>query len=114
VNFKYSCDRELTIDWHLHWYGFDELHIQGGPKVTSLVARSSRDRCAQHLLRIRECYARIRRESGAYVTQLMFAYDVRHVARVHHTNVARTCRARSAQQVMLLVDPSVVGEEVPP
>jgi hypothetical protein len=24
-----------------------------------------------------------------------FAYDVRHVAHVHHTNVARTCRART-------------------
>jgi hypothetical protein len=32
---------------------------------------------------------------------------VRHVARVHHVNVARTCRARSAQQGMLLLDPSV-------
>jgi hypothetical protein len=36
--------------------------------------------------------ARIRRESGAYVTQMLrtkFANDVRHVARVHHANVAR-------------------------
>jgi hypothetical protein len=47
------------------------------------------------------------RESGEYVTQILrakFAYDVRHVARVHHANVARTCLA---QQVMLLLDPSV-------
>jgi hypothetical protein len=29
----------------------------------------------------------------------------RHVARVHHANVARTCRAMSAQQGMLLLDP---------
>jgi hypothetical protein len=50
----------------------------------------------------------IRRESGAYVTQMLranFAYDVRHVSRVHHANAARTCSARSAQQWMLLVDP---------
>jgi hypothetical protein len=35
---------------------------------------------------------RIRLESGAYVTQMLRAkleYDVRHVARVHHANVAR-------------------------
>jgi hypothetical protein len=30
-----------------------------------------------------------------------FAYDVRHVARLHHANVARICRAMSAQQGML-------------
>jgi hypothetical protein len=35
-----------------------------------------------------------------------FAYDVRHVVRVHHANVVRTCRARSAQQAVLLLDPS--------
>jgi hypothetical protein len=37
----------------------------------------------------------------AYVTQMLrakFAYDERHVARVHHANVARTFHARSAQQ----------------
>jgi hypothetical protein len=32
---------------------------------------------------------------------------VLHEARVHHANVARTCRASSAQQGMLLLDPSV-------
>jgi hypothetical protein len=30
-----------------------------------------------------------------------FAYDVRHVARVHHANVARTCRARD------VLDPTI-------
>jgi hypothetical protein len=50
----------------------------------------------------------VTRASGvnlAHVTQMLrakFAYDVRHVARVHHANVAGTCRARSAQQGMLL------------
>jgi hypothetical protein len=42
----------------------------------------------------------------AHVTQMLrakFAYDVRHAARVHHANVARTCRARSAQQGRLLI-----------
>jgi hypothetical protein len=39
-------------------------------------------RCAQHLRRIRGCDARIRRESGAYVTQMRKIRDVRHVARV--------------------------------
>jgi hypothetical protein len=49
-----------------------------------------------HLRRIRGYEARIQRESGAYVTQMLraqVAYGVRHVARVHHANVARTCRA---------------------
>jgi hypothetical protein len=36
-----------------------------------------------------------------------FVYDVRHVARLLHANVARTCRARSAQQGMLLSYTSV-------
>jgi hypothetical protein len=52
--------------------------------------------------------ARILRESGANVTQMLrakFAYDVRHAARVHHANVARTCCARNAQQGMLLLNP---------
>jgi hypothetical protein len=45
--------------------------------------------CAQHLLRIRGCDARFRREPRRilYVTQILrakFAYDVRHVARVQH------------------------------
>jgi hypothetical protein len=35
----------------------------------SLVAGSSCGRCAQHFRRIRGCDARIRRESGAYVSQ---------------------------------------------
>jgi hypothetical protein len=59
--------------------------IQRGPKVASLVARSSRVRCAQHLRRIRRCDV----QSGAYVTQMLpakFAYDLRHVARVHHAD----------------------------
>jgi hypothetical protein len=54
--------------------------------------------------------ARIRRESGVYVTQMLhakFEYDVRHAGHVH-ANVARTSRARSAQHGMLLWDPSVV------
>jgi hypothetical protein len=81
--------------------------MQRGTKVTFFVARG---RCAQHLRRIRGCDARIRRESAAYVTQMLrakFVYDVRHVAGVHHANVARTFRARSAQQGMLLFDPCV-------
>jgi hypothetical protein len=62
----------------------------------------------------RRCDARIWRESGAYVTQILrakVADDVRHVARVHHANVARTCRARTAQQGMLLLDPSVTSPD---
>jgi hypothetical protein len=52
---------------------------------------------------------RIRRESGAYVTQMSrgkFEYDVRHVDRVS-CKCWGTCRARSTQQGMLLRDPSV-------
>jgi hypothetical protein len=36
-----------------------------------------------------------------------FAQDVRHRPRINHANIARTCRVRSAQQGMLLLDPSV-------
>jgi hypothetical protein len=54
---------------------------------------------------VRSYYRRTRRESGAYVAQMrrakICACDVR------HANVARTCRARNAQQGMLLLDPSV-------
>jgi hypothetical protein len=70
-------------------------NLQMGSIVTSLVARSWRGWCTQHLLRIRGSVvnqAWIRRESGAYVTQMLrakFVYDVRHVARVHLANVAR-------------------------
>jgi hypothetical protein len=38
--------------------------LQSGPKVTSLVARSSRGRCTKHLRRIRDV-THIRREPGA-------------------------------------------------
>jgi hypothetical protein len=89
---------------HPRWYG------QRGPKVTSLVACSSRGRCTQHLRRIRGCDAHpawIWRICHANVTRKIRVCDVRHVARVHHVNVARTCRARSAQQGMLLLGPSV-------
>jgi hypothetical protein len=63
-----------TVNW--------KAAAERGQKVTSLVARSSCGRCASHLRRIRGCDARIRREPGAYVTQMLrakFAYDVRHV-----------------------------------
>jgi hypothetical protein len=62
----------------------------------------------EHLRRIRGCEARIRRESGAChanATRKIRVYDERHVARVHYANAARSCRARSAQQGMLLLDP---------
>jgi hypothetical protein len=55
-----------------------------GPKVTTLVARSSRQVHATFCVGFADV-TRIRRESGAYVTQMLrekFAYDVRHVARV--------------------------------
>jgi hypothetical protein len=56
-------------------------------------------------------FADVTRVSGvnlAHMSRMLrakFAYDMRHVARVHHANVARTC-ART-QQNMLLLDPSV-------
>jgi hypothetical protein len=68
---------------------------------TPLVARSSRSRCAQHLRRFRRCDAHpawIWLMSCKYYAQNSL-YDVRHVARVHHANVARGG--------MLLLDPSV-------
>jgi hypothetical protein len=51
--------------------------IQRGPKVTFLVARSTRGRCAQHLRRIRGCDARIRRESGAYDVNKIIVHSSR-------------------------------------
>jgi hypothetical protein len=72
--------------------------IQRGPKVIPLVARTSRGRGAQHLRRIRRC-ARIRRESGAYVKQMLrakFRYDVRHVARVSYKCCAHLPRENRA------------------
>jgi hypothetical protein len=41
--------------------------------MAALILYSSFGRCAQHLRRIRGCDARIRRESGAYVTQMLRA-----------------------------------------
>jgi hypothetical protein len=81
----------LIGKWHV-------CGLQRGPKVTG--ARNICIGCAD-----------VTRASGAYFTQMSrakFAYDVRHVARVHNANVARTCRARSAQQGMLLLDPSII------
>jgi hypothetical protein len=51
----------------------EQEQLQRGLKVTSIFARSSGGRCAQHLRRIRVSDARIRRESGAYVTQMLRA-----------------------------------------
>jgi hypothetical protein len=78
------------------------IFIQRRPKVTSLAARSSRGRCAEHLRRIRGCDARFRRESGvnlAHVTQMLrakFAYDARHAARV----IMQMLRAPAVQLVI--------------
>jgi hypothetical protein len=80
--FEWSLLRETT----LNMWQFRGAQLQRGPKVTSLVAHSSRGMYTQqHLRRIRGC------ESGAYVMQMLgakFAYDVRHVAHVHHKNGA--------------------------
>jgi hypothetical protein len=73
------------IDWLCVYHAVAGFGIQRCQKVTSLVARSLRGRCAEHLRRIRGCDARIRRESVAFVTQMLrakCAYDVRHVSRV--------------------------------
>jgi hypothetical protein len=97
----------------------NDMNLKGS-KVTSFVARSSHDRCAQHLRRTRGCDAHpawiwricnVRRESGAYVTQMLGA-NLRTVCVMqpaYHANVARTCHARSAQQWMLLLNPSVIA-----
>jgi hypothetical protein len=56
--------------------------------VQTLVAHSSRGRCTQHLRRIHGCDAHPA-WIGAYVKQILRekpAYDVRHVACVHHAN----------------------------
>jgi hypothetical protein len=78
---RYRCTRPIRYTCKYTQYHKSAVHnhvdccffIQRGPKVTSLVARSSSGRCTQHV-------TRIRRESGAYVTQMLrawFAYDVR-------------------------------------
>jgi hypothetical protein len=53
--------------------------VHRGPKVTSLVAFSSRGRCAQHLRRIRGCDARIR-------------HDLAHMSRKCYAQNSRTSR----------------------
>jgi hypothetical protein len=68
-------------------------HLQSGPKVTSLVTRSPRDRCVQHLRRIRGCDARIRREFGACPANV--TRDARHSPRIMQT--LRSPAARGAR-----------------
>jgi hypothetical protein len=76
------------------------MYTEGSKNQTSLVARSSRRRCAQHLRRIRGCDASIRRESGACTCKRLCHANVTHKIRVglddvRHVapRVARTCRA---------------------
>jgi hypothetical protein len=77
--------------------------LQRGPKVTSFVARG---RCAQHLRDTRATW----RTSYANVVRYIcvtYAPGSRRVTplRESDANVARTCRARSAQQGTLLLNP---------
>jgi hypothetical protein len=79
-----------------------------GPKVTFLVARSSRGRCAQHLHDVRGLHDTHRTQ----ILRVIFAWhfyapDSRRIRPPIRLNVARTCRARSEQQWMLRLDPSV-------
>jgi hypothetical protein len=73
----FDGDKRVDLMCHSYQTGAKDIRlrqvfIQWGSKVTSLVARSSRGRCAQHLRRIRGCVAN---ESGAYlfVTQMLRA-----------------------------------------
>jgi hypothetical protein len=95
----------MGVEWNLQpVYFIGLLNLQRGPKVTSLVARSTRGRCAQHLRRIRGCdHASGEILAHDYVTQMLCAefgymFDVRHSPRI-----MQYC----AQQGMLLLDPSV-------
>jgi hypothetical protein len=91
-----------------------------GPKVTSLVARSSRcaqylhDVCGLHdahhsLVKPRASLRDLATLSGA--RSLRFTPDTRHI-RESDTNFARTSRARSTQQAMLLLDPSIYNRSI--
>jgi hypothetical protein len=69
--------------------GVGGLHsqLQRGPKVTSLVARSSRGWCAQHLRRIRWCDVCIRRESDvnlAHTSSKCYAQNSRTICLIIH------------------------------
>jgi hypothetical protein len=81
--------------------------IEMGPKVTSFVARG---RCAQHLPDVRALHDAHRTR----ILRVTFAWHMRDSRHIHagcarhiresDANVARTCRTRSAQQEMLLLD----------
>jgi hypothetical protein len=93
-----------TASFNVQWVLVSNSRlIQTGQTVKSLVARSSRGRCTQHLRPIRRCDAHpawILRESRihANVTRKICIFDVRHVARVsckccaHLLRVERTTR----------------------
>jgi hypothetical protein len=103
----------IVIQYEFTRWVYDTMAIPWGAQSFGLIEGGRVDICRipggfchrQTLVRYRRGFADVthtRRESGAYVTQMLrakLAYDVRHVA-AYHANVARTCRARSAQQGM--------------
>jgi hypothetical protein len=88
------------------------FYIQRGPKVTSLVARSSRGRCAQHcMIRGRHDAHRPRILRVIYkhlrdIQCAKFTPDSRRT-RVTSANPPQMLRAPAAQQGLLLLNPSV-------
>jgi hypothetical protein len=82
-------------------FGGDVWDVWRGPKVTSLVARG---RCAQHLRRIRGCDAH-----PAHMSRKCYAQNSRTMCVICSPRIMKIFCARSAQQGILLLDPSVCG-----
>jgi hypothetical protein len=78
------------------------MYVQRGTKVTSLVARGS---CAQHLHDTRVTWHTSYANFAGNIC-VTYAPDAR---RIRVTSANPTCRAMSAQQGMLLLNPSVWG-----
>jgi hypothetical protein len=98
------------IAFSLHVMAVLHLWRTEGSKSNTLVAHSSHGRCA-HSSHGR-CAQHLHTRADAHRTQILrvtctrFTPDARHI-RESVANVPYTCRARSAQQGMLLLDPSV-------
>jgi hypothetical protein len=125
-SFKKPIKVKIFIFWFYCDFCFQvnrvELSKESGPSFFKILwvasytqgSKSNIPCCALLPRQVRATFAsdsRMWRVNPAWIWRIChamlcgkFAYDVRHVARVHHANVARTCRA---QQGMLLLDPSV-------
>jgi hypothetical protein len=106
LHFRNEYSQGLISQDQHNWS--QRVHTDGF-KSNILAVRSQYVRCAQQL---HDCAGYmthiVRKFCACHLRDICarFTPDARHI-RESDENVARTCRARSAQQVMLLLDPSV-------